>query len=244
MKQNIYDNEVFYTSYINLRKTSTGLNDVLEIPAFRSMLPDLRNLHILDLGCGFGENCNWYAQQRAAFVTGIDISQKMIAKAESLYPRRNIKYMNLPVEDIDFNDQEFDLVVSSLAFHYVKDLKAVLKKIYCCLKPNGCLVFSQEHPVATAKKLSKGWLLDQQGNKLHWILDNYGEEGIRKQSWFIDGVIKYHRTLSTMINDLIETGFKIEKVLEPTATLEAEERDSRLKDERRRPPFIIFKVSK
>lgn len=60
MKQNIYDNPIFYQSYINLREEGKGLNDVLEIPVFRSLLPDLHNKKVLDLGCGFGESCKWY----------------------------------------------------------------------------------------------------------------------------------------------------------------------------------------
>lgn len=53
MKQNVYDNEIFYKSYVELRINSTGLNDVLEIPAFRVLLPeDLTHMEILELGCG------------------------------------------------------------------------------------------------------------------------------------------------------------------------------------------------
>lgn len=84
MKQNIYDDEIFYKSYIELRMNSTGLNDVLEIPAFRSLLPDrLKDMDILELGCGFGESCYWYVSQGAAKVVGIDISEKMIPGQDS-----------------------------------------------------------------------------------------------------------------------------------------------------------------
>ena len=80
--------------------------------------------------------------------------------------------------------------------------------------------------------------------KMHWILDDYNDEGIRKQNWFIDDVIKYHRTMSSIINTLIETGFKIIRVLEPTAIKEAEMINEDLKNERRRPPFLLIKVQK
>lgn len=86
MKQNVYDNEIFYKSYIELREKSTGLNDVLEIPAFRTLLPEnLTNMEILELGCGFGQSCYWYIYQGAARVVGIDISEKMISRARQLY---------------------------------------------------------------------------------------------------------------------------------------------------------------
>lgn len=50
--------------------------------------------------------------------------------------------------------------------------------------------------------------------------------------------------MSTIINTIIETGFSIVKVIEPTATQDAEENDESLKEERRRPPFLIIKAKK
>ena len=246
MKQNIYDDEIFYKSYIELRMNSTGLNDVLEIPAFRSLLPDrLKDMDILELGCGFGESCYWYVSQGAAKVVGIDISEKMISRARQFYQHDKIEYRCLPVEDMHFpKEEQFDLILSSLAFHYVADLKNVFKKSYHCLKNDGFLIFSQEHPVATAKKVTDGWFKDEHGKKMHWIMDNYDDEGIRKQNWFIDDVIKYHRTISTIINTLVETGFNIVRVLEPAALEAAEMLNDHLKDERRRPPFLMIKAQK
>jgi SAM-dependent methyltransferase len=245
LPQNIYDNENFYNAYLNLRETSTGLNDVLEIPAFRSLLPDdLNNLCILDLGCGFGQACHWYASQGAEKVIGVDISEKMLARARRLYQDDNIEYIRQPLEKISFSQNQFDLVTSSLAFHYIADFKSLLEEIHLCLKKNGYLIFSQEHPIVTAKKLSNGWFEDDNGEKLHWIIDDYQSEGIRKQHWFIDNVIKYHRTIASIMNALIDTGFSIVKVLEPIATLGAERNKQELKNERRRPSFIMIKARK
>ena len=50
--------------------------------------------------------------------------------------------------------------------------------------------------------------------------------------------------MSTILNTLTETGFNVLKVIEPTATEDAEEKDESLKEERRRPPFLIVKVQK
>ncbi|NMM63288.1 class I SAM-dependent methyltransferase [Clostridium sp. P21] len=244
MKQNIYDNSTFYNSYINLRINSNGLNDVLEIPAFRSLLPDLNNKEILDLGCGYGENCKWYVSQGAKKVVGIDISEKMIERALKLYSDEKIEYKNTCMEEIKFRRESFDMVLSSLAFHYVYDFTDIVKRISNVLKPGGILIFSQEHPIATAKKIPNGWFQDENGKRLHWILDNYNEEGIRKQQWFVDGVIKYHRTTSTIVNTLVENGFNLVKMLEPTATKKAENLNTKLKQERKRPPFLIIKAQK
>lgn len=58
--------------------------------------------------------------------------------------------MQTAMEDLELPDESFDVVISSLAFHYVKDFPEMIKKIYTWLKPGGKLVFSAEHPVFTA----------------------------------------------------------------------------------------------
>lgn len=52
--QNVYDDPVFFEGYKNLRQKDSGLNGVLEIPAFHALLPKLQGLKVLDLGAGFG----------------------------------------------------------------------------------------------------------------------------------------------------------------------------------------------
>jgi ubiquinone/menaquinone biosynthesis C-methylase UbiE len=242
--QNIYDNETFYTQYLELRENKKGLNEVLEIPAFRELLPDLKGKTILDLGCGFGESCKWYVTKGAEKVIGIDISENMIKKAKECFSDKKIEYVNISMEEFDFPKNYFDSVFSSLAFHYVDNFDSLLKKIRYILKSNGELVFSQEHPIAIAKKVSDGWVKNEYGEKLHWIMDDYDYEGERKQIWFVDGVIKYHRKLSSIINTLIDNSFRIDRVLEPIAIEEAEKINEKLKEERRRPPFLIIKAIK
>ena len=50
-KQNIYDNEMFYENFRNIRASDLNFNDVIETPIITEMLPDLRNKRILDIGC-------------------------------------------------------------------------------------------------------------------------------------------------------------------------------------------------
>lgn len=51
---------------------------------------------------------------------------------------------------MDFPEESFDVILSSLAFHYVADYENLIKKIYRMLKAGGNLVFTVEHPVFTA----------------------------------------------------------------------------------------------
>lgn len=244
MKQNIYDDPVFFAGYSTMRAANAGLNDVLERPAMRSLLPPVAGLSVLDLGCGMGQLCRELAQQGAAEILGIDISEKMLAVAAA-EPVAHLCYLRCAIEDFTADEASFDLIVSSLTLHYVQDFAHVCTGVARWLRPGGTFVLSVEHPIATAAQgKHPGWIRDVQGAKQYWAVDHYHDEGVRQSRWFIDGVVKYHRTTATLLNMLIEQGLMLERVLEPHATEDAESQDARLIEERRRPPFLIIRASR
>ncbi len=243
-KQNIYDNEVFFEGYKNLRKKESNANVLFEIPALFSLLPNLTGLTVLDLGCGFGEHCKGFIERGAAKVVGIDISEKMleVAKAENADPK--ITYLNMPMEDLDKIDEKFDLVVSSLAIHYVEDFDGVIKNIYNLLNPGGLFVYSQENPINTCHSTGERWTRDENGKKLYVNLKNYGVEGERESVWFVDNVKKYHRMFSTIVNTLASNGFTIEKMIEPLPTEEILAKHPDQSDLFHKPDFLLVRAAK
>ncbi len=116
-KQNIFDNEIFFNEYSKLRKREVNANNLFELPTLYELLPDLKGKRVLDLGCGTGERCIDYIKRGAASVTGIDISEKMLAIAESENKNSSITYLKMPMEDIGSLEGEFDVAISSLALH-------------------------------------------------------------------------------------------------------------------------------
>ncbi len=244
MKQNIYDDPEFFEAYAALRKGSGTLNELLEQPAIHSLLPDMEGKTVLDLGCGAGVLCRHLVTLGAARVVGLDISRRMICQAEeSGRAEGRIEYKITPLEDFDYAVEVYDVVVSSLALHYVQDLKPIFRKIAEALKPGGKFVFSMEHPVCTCTlDEEEGWHTDEEGRRLFWKVDQYSREGLRKSRWFVDGVMRYHRMLSTIVNDLVESGLAVERVLEPHSH-EAEDHAA-LADQKRRPPFLMVRAGK
>ncbi|MDD5708107.1 MAG: class I SAM-dependent methyltransferase [Kiritimatiellae bacterium] len=246
MKQNIYDDPQFFAGYSSMRKTGGGLNEVLEQPAMVSLLPEVIHGTVLDLGCGDGGLCVRLLDLGANSVIGVDLSQNMIRAArERCAGRKDIQFHCLAIEDFQSPDGAFDLVVSSLAFHYIPNLEALFHNIQAWLKDGGMLVFSIEHPVATCSQgIHAGWYRDANNKKCHWQVDCYADEGERRSRWFVDGVIKYHRTVSSIVNHLVGAGFHIVRMLEPHATEKAEQEKPSLLEERRRPPFLLMKALK
>ena len=243
-QQNIYDNETFFEGYKKIRENKINANNLFEIPALFSMMPDLKDKTILDLGCGFGEHCKRFVESGAKKVIGIDISEKMLEIAKQENADSKITYINMPMENISKLNDKFDIVVSSLAFHYVQDFSGVVKNIYDMLNENGVFLFSQENPLCTCFSGGNRWTKDENGNKLYINLSNYGIEGERESSWFVDNVKKYHRTFSSIINTLIETGFTIEKMIEPLPTEDLLKKYPEYKDLFHKPDFLLVKVRK
>lgn len=242
--QNIYDNEIFFNGYSKIRENENNANNIFEKPALFSLLPTLNNKSVLDLGCGYGEHCIQFVEEGAKRVVGIDVSQKMLAIAKAENAHQNISYLNMPMEDIGELQERFDIVVSSLAFHYVEDFQALLKNIYKLLNDGGVLAFSQEHPINTCFSNGSRWTKDENGEKLFANISNYSIDGERESTWFVDKVKKYHRTFSTIINTLIEAGFQINKIIEPVPTPEILIEYPDYKDLLQKPDFLLIKATK
>ncbi|HLR52428.1 MAG TPA: class I SAM-dependent methyltransferase [Candidatus Avamphibacillus sp.] len=244
MKQNIYDNPAFFNKYISLRESGVTYNDFIEQPAIKSAISTFKDKSILDIGCGTGQFAKYCIENGAAKVMGVDISKNMIAHAQKENGHERIDYICTPIEELELHNQKFDLIISSLAIHYIKDYSKLIVKVDSLLSKNGEFIFSTEHPIVTARNEMNNWVKDNNGNKLHWALDNYQEEGKREQHWYIDGIIKYHRTISTLMNTLIDNGFILEKIIEPQSIPAGLEQMPKLTSEERRPSFIVIKSRK
>lgn len=149
MAQNIYDNPAFFEGYAQLPRSVQGLDGAPEWPSLKSMLPDLTGKSVIDLGCGYGWFCRAARELGASDITGVDISEKMLARAAELTADPQIHYQRSDLESLALKDNSLDLVYSSLALHYLPELDTLFANVQRALKPGGSLVFSMEHPIYT-----------------------------------------------------------------------------------------------
>lgn len=244
-KQNVFDNEDFFKGYIELRNGEINLNALLEQPAMEKLLPDLEGKSVLDLGCGYGHNCLEFVKKGAKRVIGIDISEKMLEIARKEANHENITFLNMSMTDIDKLDIKFDLIYSSLAFHYIEDFEEFCKKMYAQLNEGGVLLFSQEHPISTATIDGKGhYNRDENGKRVSYTMSNYNQMGKRHIPWIIEDVIKYHRTFGNIITSIAKSGFTIDTVCEPLPENWAIEKYPDIVKEYIKPCFLIVKAKK
>jgi SAM-dependent methyltransferase len=236
MTQNIYDDPEFFAGYSRLGRSIEGLEGAPEWPALRALLPELRGCRVVDLGCGFGWFCRWAREQGAAEALGIDVSEKMLARARADTSDAAITYLRADLERLELAEGAFDLAYSSLALHYIENLAELLATVYRALVPGGRFVFSVEHPIFTAPT-QPGWSVD--ADPKQWPVDGYLCEGPRQTQWHRRSFVKRHRTLGTYLNLLLRPGFALSHVEDWGPTDAQIAARPVLAEERQRPMFLL-----
>lgn len=211
MKENKYDDTTFFEKYSRMNRSVKGLDGAGEWKTLEAMLPNFRNKRVLDLGCGFGWHCQYAIDHGADSVVGVDLSERMLAVAREKTSSK-IHYSCDSIEDVQFPPDSFDVVISSLAFHYLESFEGIAANVFTWLSRGGTFVFSVEHPIFTAHG-TQDWVRDEQGAILHFPVDHYFDEGKRETTFLGEKVVKYHKSLTTYLNTLLQCGFDITGVV-------------------------------
>ncbi len=245
-KQNIYDNEIFFENFKDIRSREINFNDCIETPILLSLIPELHGKSILDIGCGMGQHAKQYSDMGAKSVFGIDISEKMLEYAKEHFSAGNITYRQMAFEDISALDERFDLITSSLAFDYAEDFDKLMRDVYRLLNNNSYFVFSMSHPMATAWDGScDRYTRTESGERLYANVPNYMAEGKRSVKWAVDNYELYHRTFASIINAIVKAGFLIEQCKESNVSDEMRKQyPAQFGGTIHRPDFVFFRCKK
>lgn len=209
------------------------------------VLDDVRNKRVLVLGCGGGQDCVALARM-GAIAVGIDPSAEQIAHAKQYAERHgveNVSFAVTPAEDLlRFDDESFDLVVSSNALNYALDTERALAGAQRVLRGGGAMVFAVTHPVSAIVS----------GDAPYVIEESYWDD-ILDWSWeFEDGSSARLRgrfpTFGEWYDMLRGAGFEVERIIEPREDGRMPPAGSKTKFEpgraRMLPNTIIFKTRK
>ncbi len=143
--------DIWSESYTNEKNPVKQLSD----KAILNNLPSLKNKHVLDFGCGAGFFCKIAEDQLASSVRGIDISPKMIAKAESESGCKKAIFTVLTTPTLPIQDSTIDVVISGLVFGHIDNIDVTLNEIFRVLKPEGFLIFTDFHWVAAKSGMKR-----------------------------------------------------------------------------------------
>ncbi|HYR39570.1 MAG TPA: class I SAM-dependent methyltransferase [Methylomirabilota bacterium] len=100
-----------------------------------------RNDHVLEVGIGTGLNLPLYPTH--CHITGIDLSEEMLEKAQDKVIELGLISVTLKVMDatvMDFGDSEFDSAVATYTISAVPDPVGVLREMRRVVKPGGSIV--------------------------------------------------------------------------------------------------------
>lgn len=176
------------------------------------VLDDVRGRRLLVLGCGGGQDCVALSKMGAVAV-GIDQSAKQIEYAKGYALRHaaeNASFVEGTVEDLSrFDDESFDMAVSSHALNYVEHLEAALAETRRVLRPSGALVIAVSHPFNACVE----------GGPEYAVTASYFRETVDWTWEFESGVSAPFRqrfwTVSGWFEMLTAAGFVVERILEP-----------------------------
>lgn len=231
--------------------------DLFNTPAFLEMLPEVAGLEGVDIGCGEGYNTRQVAGLGAR-MTAVDIAPTFIkhaAEAETEEPL-GISYQVASGTELPFRDESFDFATAFMSLMDMADHEKAMAEAFRILKPGGFFQFSICHPCTDTPH--RKWVDDENGNHIALEVGGYFDRTQGQvEEWIFSQtppelkaelekfrMPRFTRTLSSWLNLLIDTGFVLERVVEPTASDEAVKKVPHLADTRIISHFIIFRCRK
>ncbi len=132
------------------------------VPRYREMFwamlyylpPSFQPKNVLELGCGTGNLTRLlYDRWPDSKITAVDISRDMLQKTVQKLPTATLSLVESAFETLSFSENQFDLVISSIAMHHIQDpeKRQLLKKIYQWLQPQGFFVLGDQVRSASSR---------------------------------------------------------------------------------------------
>ncbi|WP_435334438.1 class I SAM-dependent methyltransferase [Haloarchaeobius sp. TZWWS8] len=206
----------------------------LEFPATTDLIPDVAGKRVLDAGCGHGRYAEWLLE-READVVAVDRNAGMLERARRRLGDRAAVHQGDISEHLEFAaDGTFDGVVCGLSLHYVEDWRECFTEFARILRPGGFLVFSAQHPV---------------DEYVAFDAEDYFEVERKVMTWSPGGeeidVPFYRRPFSEVVNPLLESGFRLDELVEPRPTAGfAEKKPESYEKRMTYPTFLCVRASK
>ena len=107
--------------------------------AIVSSVPLSEDMNVMDFGAGTGL-LTLYIQPYVKHIDAVDNSEGMLSVLKEKIEKagiENITPVKKDLEKEDFGEEKYDLIVSSMTMHHIKNLENFLKKLYRVLKKGG-----------------------------------------------------------------------------------------------------------
>jgi len=205
----------------------------IEEPALKSALRDLslKNIRILDAGCGNGRVIGHLISRGAKEenIIGVDSSNELITNAKKRFPKAQFIHSDITDKKLEF--ENVDLITASMFLFYLDEgqLSKTLENFYGWLKKGGVFLCIVAHPVRFAHdNLEKYFTRDWESIESPWETT----------------VVYFHRTTADYINATIDAGFRIEAVNEPEVLEEGKKHPEDYKKYTAYPSRLVIKAKR
>ncbi len=171
-----------------------------------NLMGNLSGKDILEIGCG-SAHCGIAFALQGAKVSGIDISEEQLKIARELIRKYRVDIRlfqgnMINLEEIASESQ--DIVFSSWTLQYIGDLSKCYQEVNRVLRRRGLFVFSLDHPF---------WRrIDKKDLKIN---KKYFEVGRYEEPYMGGTFVAYDKTVGDIVNPLFDSGFTIERLVEP-----------------------------
>ena len=197
--------------YHEKRISERDLNLLVDQPTIFALLGHIKGKKILDAGCGSGIYSR-ILLKKGAKVSGLEVSGKMLDLAREHCKKFKVDFKQGSVDKLPYPDKSFDIIVSSLVIHYLKNPTKAFKEFNRVLKKGGILVFSTHHPVFESLNS-----IEKKGSKKVICISDYFGKG--KFYWKIYNskvkIPSYRIGFEKLIDFIYNNGFLLEKLKEP-----------------------------
>ncbi|MFJ8017301.1 class I SAM-dependent methyltransferase [Streptomyces sp. NPDC096339] len=173
-------------------------------PAMLDLAGDVAGRRVLDAGCGSGA-LSAALRDRGAVVTGIDTSAEMLSLARRRLGDDAVLHHGDLRDHLPFDDDAFDVVVSSLVLHYLEDWGPTLAELRRVLRPGGRLIASVDHPfVAYTIQEPRPDYFATTSYSFDWT---FGGRAVPMKFW--------RKPLHAMTDAFTTAGFRLSTISEP-----------------------------
>ncbi|KPL17264.1 MAG: hypothetical protein AMJ92_11915 [candidate division Zixibacteria bacterium SM23_81] len=229
--------------YYAFRKRGGTANDLVEMPAMKKLIGDVKGKRLLDAGCGFG-SYSIYCAQQGATVTAVDISPTMIELAHKEATEAGVD-IDFRIGDAtnlkDIPRDTFEMAISSIVACF--NMPLFFKEIGRVLKAAGSFCFSDVHPI-----LGSGQKAGSKKDPAR-LVGRYFQRGLRTSANVFGKIDPsdedYHwqweqYTLGDYCTALRQAGFLIEALWEPEPDPATRHLNPELYERARRYPFFVL----
>lgn len=142
-----YEDESIVRQYYDVVKQNPDSEDKgIDFKVFttlKSLLPNVKQKAVLDIGCGDGRWLSYLSKQGAIKCYGIDNSSAMIRKAKQTY-FDNIFFMQGDMQNLPYSNKSFDFILSTFSLMYFdnQNLEKIASEINRTLKRSGSFIVS------------------------------------------------------------------------------------------------------